>query len=377
MNPGEIAALAGRAGLETVWDKVEAGTRLDAGDAVALLTSGDILALGAMADFARARAVGDDVYFIRNRHINHTNVCRNRCLFCAFSHDDGDDGAYTLTVEQVVEKARETLAEGGISEIHVVGGEHPDLPFDYYVEMMRALKDLAPDVHVQAFTASEVAHFARISGKTVAEVLRELKDAGLGSLPGGGAEVFSGRVRALICERKISGEEWLDVMRTAHGVGLKSNATMLYGHVERPEELADHMIRLRELQDDTGGFNAFIPLSFQPANTGLSELPGPTGFDDLRVLAVGRLILDNFRHVKAFWINVGLKLAQVSLAFGVNDLDGTVVEEKISHAAGVDTGQELSTAELVHVIRAAGRNPVERDTLYEVVRRYDRDGDDA
>jgi aminodeoxyfutalosine synthase len=377
VNPSDISALAARSGLDAVWRKVEAATRLDAGDAAALLESPDILALGAMADFARARAVGDEVYFISNRHINHTNVCRNRCLFCAFSHDEGDADAYTLTVDEIVAKARETLAEGGISEIHIVGGEHPDLPFDYYLEMMRALRALAPGVHIQAFTASEIAHFSKISGKTVAEVLRELKEAGLGSLPGGGAEVFSGRVRDLICERKISGQRWLDVMRAAHGVGLKSNATMLYGHVETPAELADHMIRLRELQDDTGGFNAFIPLSFQPANTGLSELPGPTGVDDLKMLAVGRLVLDNFRHIKAFWINVGLKLAQVSLVFGVNDLDGTVVEEKISHAAGVDTGQELTRAELVRVIRAAGRVPVERDTLYNVVRRYDAAGADA
>jgi len=374
VNPAEILALAARAGLEGVWKAIEAGARLDASQACALLECDDILALGAMADFARRRAVGDDVYFISNRHINHTNVCRNRCLFCAFSHDEGDADAYTLTVDEVVGKARETLAEGGITEIHIVGGEHPDLPFTYYLDMMRALKDLAPDVHIQAFTASEVAHFAKISGKSVAAVLTELKEAGLGSLPGGGAEVFSGRVRDLICERKISGQRWLDVMRAAHDAGLKSNATMLYGHVETPAELADHMLRLRELQDDTGGFNAFIPLSFQPANTGLSELPGPTGFDDLRMLAVGRLVLDNFRHIKAFWINVGLKLAQVSLVFGVNDLDGTVVEEKISHAAGVDTGQELTRAELVRVIRAAGRVPVERDTLYNVVRRYD-DGD--
>lgn len=377
MNPSDISALAARSGLDAVWRKVEAATRLDAGDAAALLESPDILALGAMADFARARAVGDEVYFISNRHINHTNVCRNRCLFCAFSHDEGDADAYTLTIDEIVEKARETLAEGGVSEIHIVGGEHPDLPFDYYLEMMRALRELAPGVHIQAFTASEIAHFSKISGKTVTEVLQELKEAGLGSLPGGGAEVFSGRVRDLICERKISGQRWLDVMRAAHGVGLKSNATMLYGHVETPVELADHMIRLRELQDDTGGFNAFIPLSFQPANTGLSELPGPTGVDDLKMLAVGRLVLDNFRHIKAFWINVGLKLAQVSLVFGVNDLDGTVVEEKISHAAGVDTGQELTRAELVRVIRAAGRVPVERDTLYNVVRRYDAAGADV
>ena len=371
MNPPEISALAARSGLDRIWRKVETAERLSRDDVTALLASPDLLALGAMADFARARSAGDEVYFISNRHINHTNVCRNRCLFCAFSHDEGDADAYTLTIDQVVEKARETLAAGGISEIHIVGGEHPDLPFSYYLDMMRALRELAPDVHIQAFTASEISHFARISGQSVAEVLEQLKEAGLGSLPGGGAEVFSGRVRDLICERKISGQTWLDVHRAAHEAGMVSNATMLYGHVERPEELADHMVRLRDLQDDTGGFNAFIPLSFQPAHTGLSELPGPTGFDDLKMLAVGRLALDNFRHIKAFWINVGLKLAQVSLAFGVNDLDGTVVEEKISHAAGVDTGQELSKAELVHVIKAAGRVPVERDTLYNVVRRYD------
>ncbi len=370
MDEQRIEALSRRAGLVAVWDKVAAGERLSADDARELLVCDDLIALGALADHARRRAVGDDVYFIANRHINHTNVCRNRCLFCAFSHDDGDADAFTLSVDEVLDKARETLT-GGISEIHIVGGEHPDLPFDYYLEMLRGLKELAPDVHIQAFTASEVAHLARLSGLGVPATLLALKEAGLGSLPGGGAEVFSGRVRDLICERKISGEEWLAVMRAAHAVGLRSNATMLYGHVEQPEELADHLLRLRALQDDTGGFNAFIPLSFQPANTGLSELPGPTGYDDLRVLAAGRLVLDNFRHIKAFWINVGLKLAQVSLSFGVNDLDGTVVEEKISHAAGVDTGQELTRAELVRVIRGAGRVPVERDTLYNVVRRFD------
>ncbi|HMK92662.1 MAG TPA: aminofutalosine synthase MqnE [Thermoleophilia bacterium] len=370
MEPQQIADLARRGGLGHVWETVASGGRLTADDARDLLVSSDLIAIGAMADHVRRRAAGDDVYFICNRHINHTNVCRNRCLFCAFSHDDGDADAFTLSVDEVIDKARQTLT-GGITEIHIVGGEHPDLPFEYYLEMMGGLKELAPDVHIQAFTASEISHLARVSGLGVRETLVQLKDAGLGSLPGGGAEVFSGRVRDLICERKISGQEWLDVMREAHAVGLKSNATMLYGHVERPEELADHMLRLRDLQDDTAGFNAFIPLSFQPANTGLSELPGPTGFDDLKMLAVGRLVLDNFRHIKAFWINVGLKLAQVSLAFGVNDLDGTVVEEKISHAAGVETGQELSRAELVRVIRGAGRLPVERDTLYNEVRRYD------
>jgi aminodeoxyfutalosine synthase len=370
VDRNDIARLADRAGLRDVWHKVEARRRLNEADAVALLESPDLLALGAMADVARRRLAGDDVFFICNRHINHTNVCANRCLFCAFSHDDGDAEAFTLTVDEVLEKARQTLT-GGITEIHIVGGEHPTLPYEYYLEMLRGLRELAPDVHIQAFTASEVSHLADISGKGVDDVLAELREAGLGSLPGGGAEVFSGRVRDLVCNRKISGERWLEVMRAAHRQGLKSNATMLYGHVETPAELADHMVRLRALQDETGGFNSFIPLSFQPANTDLSDLPGPTGFDDLRMLAVGRLVLDNFRHVKAFWINVGVKLAQVSLVFGVNDLDGTVVEEKISHSAGVDTAQALAREELVRLIRAAGRTPVERDTLYNVVRRYD------
>ena len=336
-----------------------------------MLASSDLIAIGALADYVRRRAVGDDVYFIANRHINHTNVCRNRCLFCAFSHDDGDADAFTLSVDEVLDKARETLT-GGITEIHIVGGEHPDLPFDYYLEMMRGLKELAPDVHIQAFTASEIAHLARLSGLGVQETLVRAQ----GRRPGLAARR---RRRGLQRPRARPDLRAQDLRR---GVARRharrprrrpasSNATMLYGHVETPDELADHLLRLRELQDETGGFNAFIPLSFQPANTGLSELPGPTGFDDLKVLAVGRLVLDNFRHIKAFWINVGLKLAQVSLSFGVNDLDGTVVEEKISHAAGVETGQELTRDELVRVIRGAGRVPVERDTLYNVVRRYD------
>jgi aminodeoxyfutalosine synthase len=239
------------------------------------------------------------------------------------------------------------------------------------LDVLRGLKELAPQVHIQAFTASEIAYLARLANKSIEDVLLELKEAGLGSLPGGGAEIFAGRVRDLVCNKKISGAQWLAVMRAAHSIGLKSNATMLYGHIETPEEVADHLLRLRDLQDETGGFNAFIPLSFQPANTQLADLPGPSGYDDLLMLAVGRLVLDNFPHVKAFWINVGLKLAQVSLAFGVDDLDGTVVEEKISHAAGVDTAQEVERSELIRVIRAAGRVPVERDTLYNVIRRYD------
>ncbi len=356
--------------LDSVAQKVEAGQRLSRQDGLSLFECGDLLKLGALADLARRRLAGERVFFINNRHINHTNVCGNRCRFCAFSAGEGEPGAYTMSLDEVVAAARQSLA-GGISELHIVGGEHPSLPYEYYLDMIRALHDLDPAVHIQAFTASEISFFARRSGKTVAQVLLELKEAGLGSLPGGGAEIFSERVRRLVCNRKISGQGWLDVMRTAHETGLKSNATMLYGHIETVEERVDHLLRLRQLQDETGGFGSFIPLAFHPANTRLAHLPGSTGIEDLKMLAVSRLMLDNFVNIKAFWIMLGIKVAQISLFFGVNDIDGTVVEEKITHAAGAHTGQSVSRSELVGLIRAAGRVPVERDTLYNVIRVYD------
>jgi aminodeoxyfutalosine synthase len=356
--------------MEAIERKVEAGERLSFEDGVALLTSPDLLRVGAMADLARRRAVGSDVYFINNRHINHTNVCGNRCKFCAFSAVEGSPDAYTMTPEEVLDRARESLADG-ITELHIVGGEHPSLPYDYYLNMIRSLHELDPAVHIQAFTASEITFFARRTKRTEREVLLELRDAGLGSLPGGGAEIFSERVRGLVCDKKISGQGWLDVMRTAHEVGIRSNATMLYGHVETIEERVDHLLKLRELQDETGGFGSFIPLAFHPANTDLKELPGTSGIENLQMLAVSRLMLDNFPNIKAFWIMIGIKLAQISLHFGVNDIDGTVVEEKITHAAGADTEQAIPKDELIRLIRDAGRTPVERDTLYNVIRRYE------
>jgi aminodeoxyfutalosine synthase len=356
--------------LDLIEEKVQAGERLSFADGVSLLNSTDLLRVGAMADLARGRAAGNDVYFINNRHINHTNVCGNQCKFCAFNAREGDPGAYTMTLDEVLDRARESLADG-ITELHIVGGEHPSLPYEYYLEMIRALHDLDPDVHIQAFTASEIAFFAKRAKKTVPEVLQEMKAAGLGSMPGGGAEIFSQRVRGLVCDKKISGEVWLDVMRTAHEAGIKSNATMLYGHVETIEERIDHLIRLRELQDETGGFGSFIPLAFHPAHTELEELPGTTGIEDLQMIAVSRLMLDNFSNIKAFWIMIGIKLAQISLHFGANDIDGTVVEEKITHAAGAETEEAIAKSELIRLIRDAGREPVERDTLYNIVRRYE------
>jgi len=356
--------------MERIEEKVAAGGRLSFDDGVALFGCNDLIRLGRLADLARRRNAGDDVYFVNNRHINHTNVCGNRCRFCAFSAVEGADDAYTMTLDEVLERARASLADG-ITELHIVGGEHPSLPYEYYLEMISALHELDPSVHIQAFTASEIAFFARRSKQTVEEVLIQFREAGLGSMPGGGAEIFAPRVRGLVCERKISGQEWLDVMRIAHGVGIRSNATMLYGHVETVEERVDHLLRLRELQDETGGFGSFIPLAFHPANTELEELKGTTGFEDLKVLAISRLLLDNFANIKAFWIMIGIKLAQISLHFGVNDIDGTVVEEKITHAAGAETEQAIAKDELIRLIREAGRIPVERDTLYNEVRRYE------
>jgi len=351
--------------LRPIADKLIAGQRLSAEDGLTLLCTRDLLGLGSLANVVRERLNGDHAYYIVNRHINHTNICRNRCRFCAFSRSEGEPGAYALSIEEVLRKAEET-AEDGVSEFHIVGGLHPTLSFAYYLTMLRRLKERFPQVHLQAFTAVEVDHLARIAGLSIRECLEQLRDAGLGSLPGGGAEVFAPRVRRELCPEKLSADGWLEIMRTAHQLGLKSNATILYGHVETDEELVDHLLRLRKLQDETGGFQAFIPLLFHPRHTGLEgEVPETTtARRDLQVMAASRLMLDNFPHVKVFWIMLGLKLAQVALSFGGDDLDGTVIEERITHSAGAETPECLSEEELLRLIREAGRLPVKRDTLY-------------
>lgn len=356
--------------LAVVEEKVAQGERLSAADGLALFQSFDLTRVGRLADQTRRLRVGDDVYFVVNRHINYTNVCRNRCRFCAFSREAGEPGAYTLSVEEVLAKAAEAV-EQGATEIHIVGGEHPGFPYESVRAMVSGIRSLAPAVHIKAFTASEVVHFAEAEGAGVDEILMDLKAAGLGSLPGGGAEIFSDRVRREVCPAKISGERWLEVHQLAHHVGLKTNATMLYGHVESYEDRVDHLLRLREAQDATGGFQAFIPLAFQPKNTALSHLLPTAGTDDLKTLAVARLLLDNFAHIKTYWVMTGLKLAQVALFFGANDMDGTVVEEVISLMSGAGFGQVVAKSELVRVIRDAGRLPVERDALYQVVWRPD------
>jgi len=354
--------------IERIETKVRAGGRLSPEEGVRLYESNRLHDLGRLASIARERRSGTDAYYIVNRHINYTNVCINNCRFCAFSRRPGEPGGYTLGIREVLERA-EGVEEDGATELHIVGGVNPELPLEYYEEMIWALRERHPRVHVQALTAAEVAHIADAAGLPDAEVLRRLKDAGLSALPGGGAEIFAPRVRRMICPAKIGAERWLETTRQAHLLGIPSNATMLYGHVETLAERIDHMVRLRELQDETGGFMCFIPLPFHPENTRMPHLARTSAIDDLKTFAVARLMLDNIPHIKAFWIMVGVKLAQVSLAYGADDLNGTVMREEITHAAGAGTPQHLTVEEIRRLIREAGRTPVERDTLYNRVTR--------
>jgi aminodeoxyfutalosine synthase len=356
-------------GLGTILEKIEAGSRLTAEDGLQLFRCDDILAIGYLADKVRNRINGNNAYFIYNQHINYSNICTNLCKFCAFGKDKESALAYQMTVEEVKKKVRGRLDEP-ITEIHMVGGLHPDLPFDYYLELLRGIKEIRPDVHIQAFTCVEIAHLADLAGKSVADTLVILKESGLGSLPGGGAEVFNSRIRQLTCEKKLPGDQWLQVAKTAHRQGLHTNATMLYGHIETMEERVEHLLALREAQDETGGFLAFIPLAFHPKNTEMSTLAKTTGIDDLKNIAVARLLLDNFPHIKAYWVMIGPKMAQIALSFGADDMDGTVKEEVITHMAGAETDQAIGSGTLIRLIKEAGRIPVERDTLYNVLRTY-------
>jgi aminodeoxyfutalosine synthase len=355
------------AGLDDIADKLEAGERLDGCDGLKLFEAPDLLAVGALANRERERRHGARTYFNYNIRIEATNVCVASCLFCSFARlKPGDQGAYTMSLEQAWDKVR-SRAHQPLTEVHVVNGLHPDLPFDYYKELLRGFKRIRPDVHLKCFTAVEIAFFADLYGLTDEQVLRQLVDAGLDSLPGGGAEIFAERVRRKICHDKCDAGRYLAIHRTAHRLGLRSNVTMLYGHIETYEERIDHMLRARALQDETGGFQAFIPLAFHPDNNQMRKLPAPSAPETLRVHAVARLMLDNVPHVKAFWIATGVEVAQTSLWFGVDDLDGTVQEERIYHMAGSTTPPALTPQQLRKLIRLAGRQPVERDTLYNVI----------
>lgn len=358
-----------KAGFGDILEKVRSGERLDINDGKRLYASHDILTLGFLANIVREKKNGNKAYFIYNQHVNYSNICTNLCKFCAFGKDKDSDLAYEMDVNEVKQKVRERLDEP-INEIHMVGGIHPDLPYSYYLELLQGIKEVRPDVHIQAFTCVEIFHLAELAGKSIGDTLEELKAAGLGSIPGGGAEVFSPRIREITCEKKLSGEGWIDVAKTAHRHGINTNATMLYGHIETVDERLEHLDILRRTQDETGGFLAFIPLAFHPQNTEMSDHSRTTGIEDLKNIAVARLMLDNFPHIKAYWVMIGPKLAQVALSFGADDMDGTVKEEVITHMAGADTDQALGHKTLIRLIKEAGREPVERDTLYTILKTY-------
>jgi aminodeoxyfutalosine synthase len=360
-----MEALIKNAGLENIYYKVKMGERLLKEDGIKLYQS-PLLAIGYLANIVREKLHGKRTYYVYNQHINYSNVCINLCKFCAFGRPKKDPKAFTFSLKDIEEKLENRMEEP-IHEVHIVGGLHPDLPFDYYLKILRLVYKLRPKACIKAYTAVEIAHFSKITGKGVEEILEILKEAGLTALPGGGAEVFSPRVRKLICPKKISGKKWLEISKIAHTLGIRTNATLLYGHLETIEERIEHLLALREAQDETGGFICFIPLSFHPKNTRLSYLPGPTGIDDLKTVAISRLILDNIPHIKAYWIMLTPKLAQISLNFGADDLDGTIIEEKITHMAGAMSEQSLTRSELKSLIKEAGYEPTERDTLFRKI----------
>jgi aminodeoxyfutalosine synthase len=350
--------------LSNLVAKVESGKRLTREDGIRLMESSDILTLGYLADFVRKRQVGDNAYFSSNININPTNICVARCPLCAFSKDATDSDAYTLTLDEIEHKVK-SVAKYGLIEIHIVGGMHPSLPLSFYVEMLQRIKQINPQYCIQGLTAVEVDYLANIEKIEVRDVLIKLQQAGLDSMPGGGAEIFSHRVREQICPKKISGTRWLEIHETAHQLGIKTNATMLYGHIETIEERVDHMLALRDLQDKTSGFQCFVPLAFHPEHTKLKGLKNTTGYDDLKVIAVSRILLDNFPHIKALWMYLGPKITQTALCFGADDLGGTSVEEKIVHAAGARVPEYLDKPGLVRLIKGAGRIPIETDSLYQ------------
>src|SRR5262245_21945991 len=354
--------------LREIRDKVEAGARLSFDDGLYLHEHADLFTLGELANVVRERKNGNFTYYNVNTHLNPTNVCVYRCTFCAFRADLKSERGYVMTDEQIVARAAEAERRGA-TELHIVGGLHHQLPYEWYLNVIKIIHQAHPSLHLKAYTAVEWDWFARLTGRPTRDLLAEFKDAGLGSLPGGGAEIFHPEVRDKICEHKADAAMWVRVHREAHELGLRTNATMLYGHIEQAKHRIDHLIRLRELQDQTGGFQTFIPLAFHPDNTKLSHIKKPSGMMDLKVMAVSRLMLDNFPHIKAYWVMLGIKTAQVALSYGADDLDGTVVHEKIYHDAGSDSPQEITVAEIRRLIEEAGRVPVERDTLYnEVIR---------
>jgi aminodeoxyfutalosine synthase len=356
-----------RSELRDIYDKVVAGERISDADALRLFETKDLNALGAIADFVRQRKVGNRASYIINRYVNYSNYCILSCQFCSFSRKKRDADGFQFSIEEIVQKAREAL-KIGITEMHIVGGLHPSLPFSYYTDMLKALKNLDVRLQLKCFTAIEILHLAWLSKKSVEQVLIELKDAGLASLTGGGAEIFRKEVRSQIAKGKESAEEYLDVHRTWHKLGQRSTCTMLYGHVETLADRVDHLRQLRALQDETNGFVALIPLAYQPDDNDIPVEHAPTGFDSLRTIAVSRIYLDNFPHITAYWVGLGLKLAQVALSYGADDIHGTIIEEHIFHMAGATSPQLQTETDMVKAIREAGRTPVQRNTFYEPIK---------
>ena len=359
-----------RSELRDVYDKVAAGERISEADALRLFESKDLNAVGAIADFARQKKVGDRASYIVNRYVNYSNYCILSCQFCSFARKKRDADGFQFSVDEIVDKAREAL-KIGITELHIVGGLHPSLPFSYYTDMLKALKALDPRLQLKCFTAIEILHLAWLAKKSVEQTLIELKAAGLASLTGGGAEIFRKEIRSQIAKGKESGEEYLDVHRTWHRLGGRSTCTMLYGHVESIADRVDHLRQLRALQDETKGFVGFVPLAYQPEDNDIPVEHPPTGFDSLRTIAVSRIYLDNFEHVTAYWVGLGMKLAQVALSYGADDLHGTIIEEHIFHMAGATSPQLQTEAEMIKAIREAGRTPVQRNTFYEPIKVLD------
>ncbi len=354
-------------GLEDVYEKMKMEQRLNRNDGLHLLQTTNILGLGYLANERRRTMTGDQVFFNNNAHINYSNVCKVRCGLCAFAKDPGEKGSYTMSIEEVVQKAGQ-YADQGVTEIHIVGGIHPELPFSYYLDMITKIKERAPKVSLKAFTAAEYDYFSQIQNKPILEILKTFKEAGVSFITGGGAENFSQRVREIICPGKLSGERWLEIHRTAHQLGIPTNANMLYGLIETDEELIDHLLALRDLQDETQGFYALIPTAFHPKNTKFEEVSQASALRTLKVIAVARLILDNFQYIKAYWVSSTPQVAQMALNFGANDLDGVVREEKIYHTAGATSPQMQSEQQLIHMIHEAGLDAVERDSYYHVLK---------
>jgi aminodeoxyfutalosine synthase len=351
--------------LVPIWDKVRSRERLDFDDGLAVLRSWDLTAIGKMADFVKRRKSGDDVFFVMNRQINPTNLCVLDCVFCDFAARPGDAHAYEMTIEEILGKLTPEL-----SEVHIVGGLHPKWKFEQYLGIMEAIHEAYPTIQIKAWTAVEIDWFARMAEITIEEVLSRLREVGLASLPGGGAEVFSARVREALFKRKIGEERWFEVHRIAHRMGIPSNATLLYGHIETYEERVEHMLKLRDQQDEAPGFLSFIPLAFQPGHTGIVERQA-SAIEDLRTVACARLLLDNIPHIKSYWVMLGEETASVALNFGANDLDGTIGQERIAHAALAKSPVGLARDRLVEMITEAGKIPVERDALYQILRVYD------